>query len=72
MKGHIEFELENMEEVEENLYVIRINGTLILVMDENENIGLSASGKMQGIAQSGGFVSLGKGVKANVYVGKRV
>jgi hypothetical protein len=44
---------------------------LVLLIDMSKDLGPSASGKMRGIASTGGFASIANGVKLNLYVGKK-
>jgi len=71
MQGKIEFNMEDAEEVGENLCVIHVNGVIIFFADENVKLGLSKSGKTMTVGQTGGFVSIAGGTKANVYIGKK-
>lgn len=44
---------------------------LIFVIDTSVNLGISQSGKMTSVANSGGFQPMPGGLKGNVYVGKK-
>jgi hypothetical protein len=65
----------SMTTVGENLRIIEQNGILFLAIDLGVGIGLSASGKMLGVASTGGFTTLpvkgadGKAIKLNLYTG---
>ncbi len=65
---------KNLTSVGENIKVAKVEGKLIVVIDLNEEIGLSSTGKMMGIASSGGFTMLpidSTKVKMNLYLGKK-
>lgn len=62
---------DTMQEVGENIHAARQGDLLILVIDTTQEIGLSQSGKMMGLASTGGFAPLPGGLKGNLYVGKK-
>ncbi len=63
--------IDNAERVGENVKCLRQDGKIILVIDENGDIGPSSSGKMVGIASTGGFTTIPGGLKLNLYLGKK-
>ncbi len=65
-------DLANGREIGENVLVVREGGKLILVVDESKTIGPSSSGKMMGVASTGGFTSAGGDLKINLYIGRKV
>jgi hypothetical protein len=67
----IKINTDKLQPVGENLLATIQDGKLILVIDTTQEIGLSSTGKMMGIASTGGFTALPGGLKGNVYVGKR-
>jgi hypothetical protein len=65
-------DLSNLSVLSQNLSATVQDGKLILVIDLSKNIGLSSSGKMIGIASTGGFQAVpGTPAKINLYVGKK-
>lgn len=68
-----------MEEIRvaENVVVAQQGNKLIVTVDLEKTIGLSSTGKMMGIASTGGFVSLPvstsrkKSIKMNLYIGEK-
>jgi hypothetical protein len=53
--------------------VMQADGTLILIIDTTKTFGPSESGKMMGIASTGGFVSVEEnGLKLNLYLGSKI
>lgn len=62
---------DDMSEVGENLKAAKQGSLLVLVIDTSEEIGPSSSGKMMGLASTGGFAGFPGGLKGNVYVGKK-
>ncbi len=67
----ITIDLEKAERVGENVKCLKQDGKLILIIDEGQEIGLSSSGKMMGIASTGGFTAVPGGLKLNLYLGKK-
>jgi hypothetical protein len=65
-------ELEKASAVGQNVRVLEVDGLLVLVIDPSVSIGPSSSGKMIGVASTGGFAVLPNGMKMNLYLGKRV
>ena len=63
---------EEMREVGDNLIATVQGNTMILVLDLTKDLGPSSSGKMRGIANTGGFAAFPNGLKGNVYIGKKV
>ncbi len=72
MNEKIEIQTQLLQPVGENIQAIFQDGLLILVIDTSKTIGVSTSGKMMGIASTGGFQALPGGFKANMYIGKKV
>jgi hypothetical protein len=65
-------DLSNLSVLSQNLSATVQDGKLILVIDLSKTIGLSSSGKMIGIASTGGFQAVpGTPAKINLYVGKK-
>lgn len=62
---------EKAERAGENVNFIRQDGKLILIIDEGQEIGPSSSGKMMGVASTGGFTAVPGGMKLNLYLGKK-
>ena len=46
------------------------DGKIILTIDPKVDLGLSSTGKMRGVANTGGFTKLPNGMKLNLYLGK--
>lgn len=44
---------------------------IVIVIDPTKDLGLSSTGKMRGVANSGGFKELPGDLVGNIYVGKR-
>lgn len=57
--------------VGQNAAAAQIGTLLILVIDTSETIGLSSTGKMMGVASTGGFTSLPGNLKGNIYIGRK-
>lgn len=63
----------NLSEIGENIEGVVKDGKLVMVIDLTEEIGESQSGKMMGIASTGGFVGIpGSKAKMNLYIGKKI
>jgi hypothetical protein len=60
-----------LHEVGNNLLAGIIDDKLILVIDTKVNLGPSSSGKMDGVASTGGFMVFPGGLKGNLYIGKK-
>lgn len=60
-----------MSECGENVLATMHEQFLVIVIDIAKTIGPSSTGKMMGIGSTGGFAALPKGLKGNVYVGKK-
>lgn len=71
----IAFDPEKLQPLGDNISVTQVEDKLIIVVDLKEEIGLSSTGKMMGIASSGGFtlvpLTYPEKIKMNLYVGKR-
>lgn len=64
-------DLSKSIDVGENIHAVKVDGLLILVIDPSREIGLSKSGKMMGVASSGGFTKVLGDLSLNLYVGKK-
>lgn len=67
-------------QIGQNVTAKQTGNTLVLEIDLEQTIGLSSSGKMMGIASTGGFVPVpvfnldllrGKAIKLNLYLGEK-
>lgn len=58
-------------ETGQNIKATKQGTLLILVIDTSTEIGLSTSGKMMGVASTGGFTAIPGGLKGNIYIGKK-
>lgn len=67
----MEINLNDAERVGENVRMLRQDGRIILIIDEAAEIGPSSSGKMMGVASTGGFTAIPGGCKLNLYLGKK-
>jgi hypothetical protein len=67
----ITVDTDKMQMIGENLFASNVNGKLVIVADTTTEIGLSSSGKMVGIAQTGGFTVLPGNLKGNIYIGRK-
>ena len=63
---------EELREVGDNLLATVQGNALILVLDTTKDLGPSSSGKMRGIASTGGFQAIPGGMRANIYIGKKI
>lgn len=69
---------ELLTTVGQNVTAKQEGDNLILVIDLSKTIGPSSSGKMMGIASTGGFIPLfaqsprGKPIKLNLFLGEKV
>jgi hypothetical protein len=66
-----EIDTNTMPNAGENIIADVKDNHLIVVVDLSKEIGLSSTGKMMGVASTGGFVQLPGGVKGNIYIGKK-
>lgn len=64
--------LQDLQPAGDNVRAGMVGSLLVIVIDTAEEIGPSSSGKMMGIASTGGFTTLPGGLKGNLYVGKKV
>lgn len=62
---------ENLSECGENVQAGIVDGKLVIVVDPKVNLGPSSSGKMNGVASTGGFTAFPGGMKGNLYLGKK-
>ena len=67
----ITLDIDMAERVGENVKCLRQDGKLFLLIDEGQEIGPSSSGKMMGVASTGGFTTIPGGLKLNLYLGKK-
>ncbi len=63
---------EDLREVGDNLLAAVQGSTMVLVLDTTKDLGLSSTGKMRGVASTGGFQKIPGGLSANVYIGKKI
>jgi len=63
-------DISKAERIGENVSYLKQEGKIFLVIDENVDIGPSSSGKMTGIASTGGFTKF-SGLSLNLYLGKK-
>ena len=66
-----EIDTDNMRESGENILATVQDEKLILVIDLTQDIGPSSTGKMIGVASTGGFTTLSANLKGNIYIGKK-
>lgn len=64
-------DLSKLRVVGDNVLAEIVEGKLVIVIDPEEEQGLSSTGKMVTIASSGGFTRLPGGLSANIYVGRK-
>lgn len=71
--AQITIDTEKMAEVgiDANVKVTIVGTNLVLVIDTTKDLGLSSTGKMRAVANTGGFQTLPNGLKGNVYIGKK-
>jgi hypothetical protein len=69
--SQITINTNELRQVGDNLQATVQDGKLILVIDTSMDLGPSSSGKMIGIASTGGFQAFPSGLKGNVYIGKK-
>jgi hypothetical protein len=71
--AEITFDETDTAELSDNLEGIVKGNKLILVIDLAQTIGESSSGKMMGIASTGGFIAVpGTKAKMNLYIGTKI
>lgn len=70
-EGTITIDVTKAETIGDNLKAITINGYVIFIAKANQSIGPSKSGKMDGIASTGGFAKIAGGMSVNLYLGKK-
>lgn len=71
MAEQITIDLSNMQEVGDNVRAAKQGSLLVIVVDTNQEIGPSSSGKMMGLGSTGGFQSFPGNLKGNLYIGKK-
>lgn len=71
--AQITINTEDMTEVgfDSNVLASRQGDLLVIVIDTTLNLGPSSSGKMDGVANTGGFQGFLGGLKGNVYIGRK-
>lgn len=64
---------EKMQEVgfDSNVRAEMQGNLLVLVVDTTKDLGLSSTGKMRAVGNTGGFQALPGSLKGNVYIGKK-
>lgn len=62
--------LADAKAIGQNIKAIVEGKYLVLVIDTTVNLGASKSGKMNAVAQTGGFADFGK-MKGNIYIGTK-
>jgi len=61
----------DLQQVGQNVSAGMVNGVLVLVVDPKANLGPSSTGKMIGVANTGGFTLLPAGLRGNIYIGRK-
>ncbi len=71
--AQITLDTDKMVEVgiDTNVRVSLVGTSLVLVIDTTKDLGLSSTGKMRAVANTGGFQTFPSGLKGNVYIGKK-
>jgi len=64
-------ETASMSEAGQNVKVATVDGKLVFVIDPTVDLGLSSTGKMRCIANTGGFTAIPGNLKLNLYLGKK-
>ena len=67
----IVIETDDLKEVGDNLQAGIQDNHLIIVAELSKEIGKSSSGKMMGVASTGGFSTLPGNLKGNIYIGRK-
>lgn len=69
----MDIDLSKAKAVGDNIQAVIVGFKLVLVIDIDENLGISSSGKTIGVASTGGItkVSGTEGLKLNLYLGRR-
>jgi hypothetical protein len=63
--------VDQLQEVGDNIVAGVVENKLILVIDTEQEIGLRSTGKMMGVASTGGFTRLPGGLSGIIYIGKK-
>ena len=71
MEIKIEFEAAKEIGIDSNVLAIQQEQYLILVIDTSKDLGLSSTGKMRAVANTGGFQVMPGGLHGNIYIGKK-
>jgi hypothetical protein len=71
MSQPITVDLDGGNHIGQNIVAVETDGKLVLVIDTSVDLGASSTGKMNGIASTGGFVQLPGGMKLNLYLGRK-
>jgi hypothetical protein len=53
------------------LKIGEVNGLIVIIIDPTVEIGESSTGKMMGVASTGGFTKLSGALSGNIYIGKK-
>lgn len=65
-------DLSKAKEVGQNLKVSLVDKYLVIVIDTTVDLGASKSGKMNAVAQTGGFTDIGiADLRGNIFIGTR-
>ena len=64
-------DLTKTREIGENVSAAEVDGKLVLVIDPTKDLGPSTSGKMNCVANTGGFTLAPFNMKINVYAGRK-
>jgi hypothetical protein len=67
----MEIDTSKMTEVGQNVLAQIVDGKLVLVIDTKVNLGPSSTGKMIGVASTGGFALFPGNLKGNIYLGRK-
>jgi hypothetical protein len=69
---NITVNVKDLEELGDNVKYVYQDDLLIIVIDANKDIGMSASGKSQGIASTGGMAHMSNHKMINLWYGKKL
>ena len=69
----ITIDVSEMQEVgnDSNVKATVDGDYLILIVDTTKDLGLSSSGKMRAVGNTGGFQQMPNGLRGNIYIGKK-
>jgi hypothetical protein len=68
----ITVDMKDTQLVGENIAVAKVDNKLVIVVDLTSEVGMSSTGKMMGIASTGGFAFFPGNLKGNIYIGRKV